>query len=245
MRIKGTHTLQNLVPVSLVPGDNPVNVGVLLEGDVNDDNCVNILDFSILASTFGKCEGDSEFYAIPDLNQDGCVTILDFSLIMSNFGQCGPIIIQPMMVSSLMATPNGTVEMSAVPSTSQVKVGETFEIVIEVQAGEQQVDSASAYLDFNPTLLEVVNMTSGDHLNLTLDNSFDNAAGSINFAAGKLTAPFPSGDFELVTITLRAKAAMARIPLGFVFNPSRRTDATFNGASVFDYAEDGSIDKAE
>jgi hypothetical protein len=242
MLVKGTHMLQNMVFVCLMPGDNIVNVGVLLEGDANDDNCVTILDFSILASTFGLEIYDPGFDPRADFNQDGFVTILDFSLLAANFGQCGPIIIiQPMMVSSLMATPNGTVEMSVVPSTSQVNVGETFEIAINVQAGEQQVDSASAYLDFETTYLEVVHMTTGDHLDLTLDNSFDNAAGSIDFAAGKLTAPFPSEDFELVTITLRAKAAMARIPLGFVFNPSRRTDATFGGATVFDHAEDGNI----
>jgi parallel beta-helix repeat protein len=244
MRVKGTHTLQKLVSVSLTPGGNLVNVGTLLEGDANDDNCVTILDFSKLAGTFGKCEGDSGFDSQADFNQDGCVTILDFSLLAANFGQCGAS--NPsMMVSSLLSVSGGSVVMGVVPSTSQVNVGETFEIVIEVQAGEQQVDSASAYLDFDPTLLEVVNMTSGDHLNLTLENSFDNGAGTIDFAAGKLTSPFPSGDFELVTISLRAKAATARTPLGFVFNPSRRTDATFNGASVFEYAEDGSIDKAE
>jgi hypothetical protein len=241
IRVKGTHTLQNLVEsVSLVPGDNTVDVGTLLEGDANDDNCTAMVDFSIFVGTFGKCEDDSGFDSRANFNQDNCVDIRDFSLLATNFGRCGAP--DPsLMVSSLMATPNGTVEMSIVPSTSQVNVGETFEIAINVQAGEQEVDSASAYLDFDPTYLEVVNMTSGDHLNLTLENSFDNGAGSINFAAGKLAAPFPYGDFELVTIRLRAKAATARTPLGFVFNPSRRTDATFSGASVFDYAEDGSI----
>jgi parallel beta-helix repeat protein len=241
MRVKGTHTLQKKVSVTLSPGENDIgNVGTLLEGDCNNDNCVTILDFSILSSTFGLETGDPDYDPRADLNQDGFVTILDFSLLAANFGQCGAS--DPsMMVSSLLSVSGGTVVMGVVPSTSQVKVGETFEVEIQVQAGEQQVDGASAYLEFDPTLLEVVNMTSGDHLNLTLENSFDNGAGSINFAAGKLTSPFPSGDFELVTISLRAKAATARTPLGFVFNPSRRTYATFGGASVFDYAEDGNI----
>jgi Leucine-rich repeat (LRR) protein len=238
MRIKGTHTLQKLVSVSLTPGENLVNVGVLLEGDTNDDNCVTILDFSKLAGTFGKCEGDSGFDSQTDFNQDGCVTILDFSLLGANFGQCGAP--NPsMMVQQTAQTTSGTVVMRV--ATPQVNIGETYSVEIQVQAGEQQVDGASAYLEFDPTLLEVVNMTSGDHLNLTLENSFDNAAGSIRFAAGKLTAPYPSGDFELVTIRLRAKAATVRTPLGFVFNPSRRTYATFGGASVFEYAEDGNI----
>jgi hypothetical protein len=133
--IKGSVTLQGrdskpdsswekLVSVSLTPDENLVNVGVLLEGDTNDDNCVTILVFSILASTFGLETGDPDFDPRADFNQDGFVTILDFSLLGANFGQCGAL--NPsMMVSPLMATSNGTVVMSVVPSTTQVKVGET------------------------------------------------------------------------------------------------------------------------
>ncbi|MEN8220908.1 MAG: cohesin domain-containing protein [Pseudomonadota bacterium] len=239
MRVKGTHTLQEKISVSLVSGDNPVNVGVLLEGDANDDNCVTILDFSILSGTFGKCNGDG-FDSRADFNQDDCVTILDFSLLAANFGQCGDP--NPsMMVSSLLSVSGGTVVMGVVPATSQVSVGETFDVVVKVQAGRQEVDGASAYLDFDPTYLEVVDMTSAGYLDLTLENSFDNEAGYINFAAGKPTSPFPSGDFSLVTITLRAKAETSATSLGFVFNSPERTDATFGGASVFDYAEYGSV----
>jgi Leucine-rich repeat (LRR) protein len=237
MRVKGTHTLQNQVTVSLAPGENNENAGELLEGDANDDNCVTILDFSILADTFSKCEGDTGFDHRADFNQDNCVTIPDFSLLATNFKQCGAP--NPsMMVSPLTAT-EGTVVMSVEPSTTQVNVGETFEIAIKVQAGEQQIDAASAYLDFDPTYLEVVSITPADHLDLILDNDFDN--GHIDFAAGKLTSPFPSGDFELVTITLRAKAETSETTLEFLFNPPRRTNATFGGASVFDHAEDGNV----
>ncbi|TGO02157.1 hypothetical protein PN36_29595 [Candidatus Thiomargarita nelsonii] len=141
----------------------------------------------------------------------------------------------------LPQTTGGTVVISVEPSTTQVKIGETFEIVVEVQAGEQEVDGASAYLEFDPTYLEVVSMTPAEHLDLTLDNSFDNGTGEINFAAGKLTNPFPSGDFNLVTITLKAKAETPETSLDFLFNPPKSTDATFGGVSVFDHAEDGNI----
>jgi hypothetical protein len=238
MRVKGTKTLQNLISVSLAPGENPVDAGELLEGDANDDNCVTILDFSILASTFGLEEPEPGFDPRADFNQDGFVTILDFSLLAANFGQCGAP--NPSMMASPPTT-RGTVVISVEPSTTQVKVGETFEIVVEVQAGEQEVDGASAYIELDPTYLEVVNMTAGGHLDLTLENSFDNGTGEINFAAGKLTSPFPSGDFDLVTITLRAKAETPETSLDFLFNPPRSTDATSGGASVFDHAEDGSI----
>jgi hypothetical protein len=138
----------------------------------------------------------------------------------------------------------GTVILSVEPLESNVSIGQEFDVRILVQADTQEVDGASAYLDFETTYLEVVSMTPAGHLDLTLENSFDNGAGYINFAAGKLTAPYPSGDFELVTIRLKAKEAEtpeAGTPLGFVFNPPRVTDATFSGESVFDHAEDGVV----
>jgi hypothetical protein len=240
MRVKGTHTLQNLVSDIKVPDDNPVDVGVLLEGDADDNNCVALVDFSILVSTFGKCNGQPGFDSRADFNQDGCVMLQDFSLLVTNFGLCGDP--DPsMMVSSLLSVSGGTVVMGVVPATTQVSVGEIFEIVVKVQTGRQEIDGASAYLEFDPAYLEVVDMASAGHLDLTLENSFDNEAGYINFAAGKPTSPFPSGDFELVTITLKAKAETSATSLGFVFDSPERTDATFGGASVFDYAEYGSV----
>jgi hypothetical protein len=241
MRIKGTHTLQKNVSVTLKSGENFVPVGTLFEGDADDDNCVGILDFSILASTFGKCESDSGFDARADFNQNACVMIQDFSLLAANFGQCGAPNPSTMVLHSALTTgfrgksfraaktlASETVVMSI--ATTQVNIGETFEVAVKVQAGEQRVDGASAYLEFETTDLEVINMSTGGYLDLTLENSYDNGAGTINFAAGKLTAPFPSGDFELVTIRLRAKTG---VPSSIVFKPG--TDATFGGASVFDH----------
>ncbi len=69
-------------------------------GDVNSDNCVNILDIVTIISRFGAATGDagwngdcSSFYAaneVTDLNDDGIVNILDLSIAAGNFGRCGP-----------------------------------------------------------------------------------------------------------------------------------------------------------
>ncbi len=87
--VKQSQTLRNCQSVSLVTGNNPVNFGTLLEGDANDDNCVQLVDFSILATTFGKCTGDPGFDARADFDLSGCVVLVDFSLQSANFGQCG------------------------------------------------------------------------------------------------------------------------------------------------------------
>ncbi len=87
--VKHSHTLQNCQDVILVAGDNPVNFGTLREGDANDDNCVQLVDFSILATSFGACTGDPGFDARADFDLSGCVVLVDFSLLSANFGQCG------------------------------------------------------------------------------------------------------------------------------------------------------------
>ncbi len=72
-------------------GDNPVHdFGPLAMGDVNNDDGVDLLDFSILRTTYGRCIGDAGYDGRADLNGDGCVDILDFSMLRTNFGQFGP-----------------------------------------------------------------------------------------------------------------------------------------------------------
>ena len=82
--VKGAHTLSNSrQAVELLPGVNSIDLGTLSEGDANGDDCVNILDFSILATWFNMN------HAAADFNEDGLVNISDFSLLAMNFGQCG------------------------------------------------------------------------------------------------------------------------------------------------------------
>lgn len=79
---------------TVTPGNNPVKeFGLLAVGDVNNDDAVDLLDFSSLRTTFGKCSGDAGYDARADLNGDGCVDLLDFSLLRTNFGQVGPQVV--------------------------------------------------------------------------------------------------------------------------------------------------------
>ncbi|MBK8021938.1 MAG: hypothetical protein IPK19_11070 [Chloroflexi bacterium] len=89
IRVKGTHTLARVVSATLVPGDNVLDVPQLLEGDANDDNTVNISDFSILAASFARAVGQAGYDARADFNGDAIVNISDFSLLASNFTQVG------------------------------------------------------------------------------------------------------------------------------------------------------------
>jgi hypothetical protein len=89
VRVKKGTSLQNSQTITLSAGSNTIDLGILREGDANDDNLITIVDFSILAATFALCEGDDGYDARADFNGDGCILITDFSLLASNFGESG------------------------------------------------------------------------------------------------------------------------------------------------------------
>jgi len=239
IRVKGTHTLQNLINVTLETGENEVDFGTLLEGDANDDNVVTILDFSILASTFGKAEADPDFDARADFNQDGVVTILDFSLLASNFGQGGAP--EPSMAAQFLAVASmGTVEMAVIPDQTKVNVGDTFELLVEINAGNQEIDGASAYLNFDPTVMRVDEIISAGVLNLVLLNHFDNQTGQITFSAGALESK-PSGRFKLAIIRMKAIAVSKGSALNFNTQWGQSAQVTSGGASVLAQAKGGMV----
>jgi hypothetical protein len=53
-RVKHTHTLASAIDVTLGGGSQSVTIPLLREGDLNNDNVININDFSLLASNFGQ-----------------------------------------------------------------------------------------------------------------------------------------------------------------------------------------------
>lgn len=87
--VKNAQTLANTGSASLAVGANNVEMGLLLEGDTNNDNCISIQDFSILKGSFGKSLGDPGYDVRADFNGDGPVNVRDFNLQKGNFGLCG------------------------------------------------------------------------------------------------------------------------------------------------------------
>ena len=87
--VKNSHTVSNLkTGVVLVAGANAVDLGTLREGDANNNDFVNITDFSILASVFMTSDARADF------NQDGIVNINDFVLLRDNYfvsGECSSL----------------------------------------------------------------------------------------------------------------------------------------------------------
>jgi hypothetical protein len=90
--VRGRTSLDNVAQArTLTADDAPIHVGLLAEGDANLDGHIDILDFSLLASSYGLAEGQPGYDPRADFDGDGAVGLLDFSLLASNYGMAGPL----------------------------------------------------------------------------------------------------------------------------------------------------------
>ena len=130
-------------------------------------------------------------------------------------------------------TPLEGVNISIQPSTETVGVGEIFELIIQADAGDQPVSGIDAFVDFVPAYLEVLSVTPGASLPTVLENTYDNTAGTIDYGAGKLGAPFPTDTFTVATIEFRALASTSpSTALTFSIDPPRETRVDYAGDDV-------------
>ena len=82
IQVKGSHSLSNRRnALNLVGGLNTCDLGLLLEGDANNDDVVDITDFSLLRANFGTTDPHTDY------NDSGMVDILDFSLLRATFAR--------------------------------------------------------------------------------------------------------------------------------------------------------------
>ena len=129
------------------------------------------------------------------------------------------------------AGPGNTVTLALSPSTSNATVGQNFMVTIQVQSGVQLVDGAAAYLNFDPTILQVVSIQAGSSLPVPIQSQFNNTLGTLDFAAGTFSS-FPSGTFTLAVVTFSPTTTTAGTTLAFNLTPPRQSDVTFGGHSV-------------
>ncbi len=130
------------------------------------------------------------------------------------------------------------------PATSRVRAGQMFLVEMEVLAGTANVDAASAYLDFDPAVLRVVDengdpttqIVPGNTLATVTTNSANNTTGRINFAA---TGGPAGGRFNLATIRFRAIATAAASELAWSTAAPRQSDLKLGGTSVLGSLQGG------
>ncbi len=61
-----------------------------LEGDVNEDGVVDIIDLSMVAVSYGRFSWEPEYNRKADLNYDGVIDVFDISLVCIHYGETDP-----------------------------------------------------------------------------------------------------------------------------------------------------------
>jgi hypothetical protein len=98
------------------------------------------------------------------------------------------------------------VNLLLLPAAQNVGLGDTFIVTVQAQCGTQTIDGMEIYLDFDPACLEVQSATAGSALPMVFKPLvFNNDRGKIDYSAGKMSEPFPSGAFNVLSIVFLAK----------------------------------------
>jgi hypothetical protein len=90
LRAKGTTWLGKTINVTIGnSGATGANIGEVVNGDVDGDDEVSILDYITLSTNYGTQSDVSDFNEKGDLDGDGDVSILDYIVLSTNYGQSG------------------------------------------------------------------------------------------------------------------------------------------------------------
>lgn len=224
--IRNTHTLSNIRRnYTLVNGVNTINMGELKEGDANGDDRVNSSDFLLLRGSYFKSVGQAGFVDGADFNEDDVVNSSDFLLLRSNYFQNGPVELSEAQARLgtvpfrgletgpfkraeailLWAQTSGTVSIAIEPPSTTVDGGDYFDLDVRISAETEEVAAADVYLDFDPRVLEMVEIRDGQTLPV-LAKLYDNHTGIIDIGAGTLGTPV-TGSFVLATLRFRARSS--------------------------------------
>ncbi|NJO14244.1 MAG: hypothetical protein HC877_00390 [Thioploca sp.] len=121
----------------------------------------------------------------------------------------------------------------------EISTCQSFDLTIKVQAPvDQAVDTVSAYLNFDPDMLQVAKdgIKPGTKLSAIV-NTVDNDKGELNFVASTLEKDKPKGTFDLMTITFNATKA-GKTSLVFNKTAPRKTEALLAAESFLSNADD-------
>lgn len=126
---------------------------------------------------------------------------------MNNFYRVGRLL-SGFLTILLAACGASSPTLSLLPDTNMVKAGASFHVTLQAEQ-ISGLTAAEAHLAFDPALLEVVAVQGGDFLqpDFVVQNVFDNASGTIDYAVAQLDHPAAEGSGALLVIEFRAKAA--------------------------------------
>ncbi|MBX4187887.1 MAG: cohesin domain-containing protein [Candidatus Doudnabacteria bacterium] len=131
--------------------------------------------------------------------------------------------------------------LSLSPTTNNVTVNNNFTVTVTLNTSGQAVDGIDLYyVNYNPSILEVVDSNSGQGgiqilpgtlLTQTIVNSADNTSGRIQFSQASTGGGSYNGSGTLATITFNAKAA-GTSTITFSFTQGSTSDSNVAAGGV-------------
>jgi hypothetical protein len=163
------------------------------------------------------------------LSRIGLLAVIVFMIVVIN--RMMPIALAQPPVTILIQSP-----------ASVVAPGIPFTMSVIVQSDHQTVDAAEIHLNFDPQVLQIVSLTRSAALPLSIvAPKFDNASGTIDYAAGRMSN-YPTGTFELLTITAIASRPVDELRLTFAaLQFPRKSDVAYEGVSLLRGVVDGVV----
>jgi hypothetical protein len=242
LKIKGLHTLRNAVTsVTITDRPNMVFMGILREGDASNDNIINAMDLAIYAASAGKSSGQPGFDPRADFSEDGVVNHADLALLAMNFGLAGDVEVgldtgagAALGRSAAVLADGSLIDLSLLPLTNPLSVGQIFTLAVQVQGGSQPVHALELHIDL-PAGLAVVApdgtpveaIDSSGVLPVVVLNHADNSTGVIDFAATYDATP-PTVTFTVAMTRLKTLTPLATVPVRFARYASRM-DVVYEG----------------
>jgi hypothetical protein len=165
------------------------------------------------------------------------VLLLGMLIAASNFASTPPAQAMVHFVEPVVTrvASSSTTVLAIDPSDAVVRSGDIVSVTVWVQT-DGPVDGAAAYIDFSSTRLRLKALAGGTALPDTIQGGYDNTAGTIDYAAGKLEGELPSSAFVLVTLTFEARSEGVSV-LNLVTTSDgqgtcRWSDVTYAGSSL-------------
>lgn len=164
------------------------------------------------------------------------------NLKWTHVGVISAVLMLGLFVSTALAQSGTVVKVD--PAASSVAPGQTVVVAIKVDNVTNLI-GFELHLQFASNLLEVTQLANGGFVlaDVTAQNTFDNTAGTIDYAAAQINRAPASGSGNLLTIAFRGKAGGAS-PLGYRGIPAAPTGVILvdaNGAAIAATLTPGSV----
>ncbi len=92
----GRSTLMNIRKnVAITAPQTSVDMGILFEGDINQDNTIDFNDYTVLSMCWLSSKDQAEYNAVADFDRNGIINAADLSLFAANWLRISPVEILP------------------------------------------------------------------------------------------------------------------------------------------------------